>query len=386
MAEEVGAPRVCLRGAARGIPAAVGAAVGGLAAWGRGGDLERLLARLGSGIEGAGTRGDGGTEWTSSINKANKTALLSWVRETGIDLVQVNGQRRYGGPPPGWVGSPPPPGSEVFITKLPRDLYENTLIPLFQSVGQLYEFRLMLTFSGLNRGFAYAKYSDQHGARMAIATLNNWEVQKGHTILVYQSFEKCKLRVDGLPATLRRRELRALLLEATEGLLGFTLHASPGHKQGKFAVLAYSSHRAAAMAKKTLMEGKVSLFKKKVKVEWLKPELKEQLQMCGEKLPPSSVQRLESPKQMLPSSELCGALGLLGALCQRQHLGPPCFLTRCVQAEPDGWQQYWGQVVIPSCPMPCSTFLWLREDVPSIEGHEKIKEAVARLALLMLGC
>ena len=33
----------------------------------------------------------------------NKAALEAWVRETGIRLVQVNGQRKYGGPPPGKV-------------------------------------------------------------------------------------------------------------------------------------------------------------------------------------------------------------------------------------------------------------------------------------------
>lgn len=235
----------------------------------------------------AGCSAQGGTDlldpslpqqWTSSINRANKMALLTWMRETGIDLVQVNGQRRYGGPPPGgcqrlgavlpragrcsdicvpagWVGSPPPPGSEVYIAKLPRDLYEDKLIPLFQSVGQLYEFRLMLTFSGLNRGFAYAKYSDQHSAGKAIAALNNWEVQEGRTILVCRSFEKCELSVNGLPATLRRGELGALLLEITEGLLGLTLHNSPDRKQGKVAMLTYCSHRAAAMAKKALVEG-----------------------------------------------------------------------------------------------------------------------------------
>ncbi|KFZ61880.1 Dead end protein 1, partial [Podiceps cristatus] len=90
--------------------------------------------------------------WTNSINQANKMALLAWAKDSGIDLVQINGQRRYGGPPPGWVGSPPPAGTEVFIGKLPQ---------LFQSVGKLYEFRLMMTFSGLNRGFAYAKYSNR---------------------------------------------------------------------------------------------------------------------------------------------------------------------------------------------------------------------------------
>ncbi|KFQ40802.1 Dead end protein 1, partial [Mesitornis unicolor] len=53
--------------------------------------------------------------WTNTINQANKMALCAWVKETGITLVQINGQRRYGGPPPGWVGDPPPAGSEVFI-------------------------------------------------------------------------------------------------------------------------------------------------------------------------------------------------------------------------------------------------------------------------------
>ena len=120
-------------------------------------------------------------------------------------------------------------------------------------------------------------------------------------------------------------------------------------------------------------------------MEWLKPELKEQLRARGKKPPPSNVQRLGSPERVLPSSELRGALGRLQALCRRLHLGSPRFLTRCVQAEPDGWQRYWGQVVIPSYPVPCSTFLWVREDTSGTAGHEKIKEAVAQLALMMLG-
>lgn len=39
--------------------------------------------------------------WSDAINQNNKTALLAWVKMTGIQLVQVNGQRKYGGPPPG---------------------------------------------------------------------------------------------------------------------------------------------------------------------------------------------------------------------------------------------------------------------------------------------
>lgn len=49
--------------------------------------------------------------WCERVNPENKAALEAWVRETGIRLVQVNGQRKYGGPPPGMV---------VLALRLPR--------------------------------------------------------------------------------------------------------------------------------------------------------------------------------------------------------------------------------------------------------------------------
>lgn len=158
--------------------------------------------------------------------------------------------------PAGWVGDPPPVGTEVFIGKLPQDMYENALIPLFQSVGKLYEFRLMMTFSGLNRGFAYAKYSNRRGAKEAIAAFNNFEVREGCAIVVCKSTEKCELSVDGLATSVSRQELEAMLRQVTEGVLSITMYASPCQKRAQLAVLKYSSHQAAAMAKKTLMEGK----------------------------------------------------------------------------------------------------------------------------------
>lgn len=157
--------------------------------------------------------------------------------------------------PTGWVGGPPPAGTEVFIGKLPQDVYENALIPLFQSVGKLYEFRLMMTFSGLNRGFAYAKYGNQRDAKEAITALHNFEVREGCAIVVCRSTEKCELSVDGLAASVSRQELEAVLRRVTEGVLSVTLHVSPCQKQAQIAVLKYSSHQAAAMAKKTLTEG-----------------------------------------------------------------------------------------------------------------------------------
>ncbi|XP_010074697.1 PREDICTED: dead end protein homolog 1 [Pterocles gutturalis] len=286
-------------------------------------------------------------------------ALRAWAKETGVDLVQVNGQRRYGGPPPGWVGNPPPAGTEGFIGKLP--------------VGKLYEFRLMMTFSGLNRGFAYAKYSNRHGAREAIAAFNNFQVREGCAIVVSKSTEKCELSVD-----VRR---------VTEGVLSVTLYTSPYQKWAQLAVLKYSSHQAAAVAKKTLVEGNVRLSGVEMRVSWLNPDLKQKLLLCKEKPSSSEVHRdkcLEVPKQAPVSPVLRNALERLNTLCQRQCLGP-LFITKCVQANPNGWLRFWCRVVIPGCPVPFSGFTWVRQDGPGSSGHEKVKVAVALQILRRLG-
>ncbi|XP_025891523.1 dead end protein homolog 1 isoform X1 [Nothoprocta perdicaria] len=328
--------------------------------------------------------------WPESINQVNKTALLTWMKETGIDLVQINGQRRYGGPPPGWVGDAPPTGSEVFIGKLPQDVYEDTLIPLFQSVGKLYEFRLMMTFSGLNRGFAYAKYGSRHSAKVAVSALNNFEVRKGCSILVCKSTEKCELSMDGLAASLSRKHLEVLLQEAAEGILSVTLYPSPFQKRAQLAVLKYSSHRAAAMAKKSLMEGNKRISEEDLRVEWLKPDLKQKLRCSEGKSSATWVPRVKcpgSPKEVhAPLSPVLGkALELLDALCRRRRLGTPLFFTKCVQVNRNGWLRFWCQVVIPGHPVPLSGFTWVQQDMAGASGHDKAKDMLAMQVLSVLG-
>jgi hypothetical protein len=36
----------------------------------------------------------------------------------------------FSGPPPGWEGPPPGKGSEIFVGKVPRDCYEDELVPV----------------------------------------------------------------------------------------------------------------------------------------------------------------------------------------------------------------------------------------------------------------
>ena len=46
--------------------------------------------------------------------------LLALQEETGYDIMQKQGQRIFGGPPPGWTGPPPGRGTEIYCYRIPR--------------------------------------------------------------------------------------------------------------------------------------------------------------------------------------------------------------------------------------------------------------------------
>lgn len=106
-----------------------------------------------------------------------------------------------------WDGPTPGARCEVFISQIPRDTYEDQLIPLFSSVGPLWEFRLMMNFSGQNRGFAYGKYGSPAVATEAIRVLHGHVLEPGLSLSVRRSTEKRHLCIGDLPASTRQEDL-----------------------------------------------------------------------------------------------------------------------------------------------------------------------------------
>lgn len=79
------------------------------------------------------------------------------------------GQRKYGGPPPNWEGSTPGNGCEVFCGKIPKDMYEDELIPLFEKCGVIWDLRLMMDpMTGTNRGYAFVTFTTRDAAYNAV--------------------------------------------------------------------------------------------------------------------------------------------------------------------------------------------------------------------------
>ncbi|XP_047435142.1 RNA-binding protein 47 isoform X4 [Mugil cephalus] len=204
----------------------------------------------------------------------NEAALMSLMERTGYTMVQENGQRKYG-PPPGWNGPSPPRGCEIFVGKIPRDVYEDELVPVFESVGRIYEMRLMMDFDGKNRGYAFVMYTEKHEAKKAVRELNNYEVRPGRLLGVCSSVDNCRLFIGGIPKTKKREEILEEVSKVTEGVLDVIVYASAADKMKNrgFAFVEYESHRAAAMARRKLMPGRIQLWGHQIAVDWAEPEI-----------------------------------------------------------------------------------------------------------------
>ncbi|XP_045921049.1 probable RNA-binding protein 46 isoform X2 [Micropterus dolomieu] len=205
---------------------------------------------------------------------AKEMALLDLMEKTGYNMVQENGQRKYGGPPPGWEGPPPPRGCEVFVGKIPRDMYEDELVPLFERAGRIYEFRLMMEFSGENRGYAFVMYTNREAAQRAIQMLDNYEIRLGKFIGVCVSLDNCRLFIGSIPKDKRKEEIMEEMKKVTEGVVEVIVYPSSADKSRNrgFAFVEYESHKAAAMARRRLIPGTFQLWGHSIQVDWAEPE------------------------------------------------------------------------------------------------------------------
>ncbi|XP_020365243.1 APOBEC1 complementation factor isoform X4 [Rhincodon typus] len=228
-----------------------------------------------------------------------EATLRALIHRTGYSLVQENGQRKYGGPPPGWEGPPPERGCEIFIGKLPRDLYEDELVPVLENIGKIYELRMMMDFNGNNRGYAFVLFTNRQDAKNAIKQLNNYEIRNGRLLGVCASVDNCRLFVGGIPKTKRRDEILAEMKKVTEGVVDVIVYPSAADKTKNrgFAFVEYDSHRAAAMARRKLLPGRIQLWGHPIAVDWAEPEVEVDEETM------SSVKILYVRNLMLPTSE-----------------------------------------------------------------------------------
>ncbi|XP_003700956.1 RNA-binding protein 47 [Megachile rotundata] len=200
--------------------------------------------------------------------------LLEMLQRTKYELVQENGQRRLTAPEIVRGEKQRVKGAEIFLGRLPRDCYEDELMPMLEKVGRLMELRLMLDFSGSTRGYAFALFEDSKTARNACAKLDGYEVRPGHRIGVVKSVDNCRLFFGGVPKNKSKEEFMTELNKILEGITDIYLYPSAHDKSLNrgFIFVEFKDHRAAAMARRKLIPGRVMLWDHEIAVDWADPE------------------------------------------------------------------------------------------------------------------
>lgn len=213
---------------------------------------------------------------TGAVNEAALRALMD---KTGYPIEQKSGtgQRVYGPPPPGHPlrdAGQPSRGCEVFVGKLPRDCFEDELVPVLERCGLLYEVRMMMDFTGSNRGFCFATYGDPECARRATRELNNFEIRPGCHIGVCQSVDNCRLFLGGIPRDKQRQHILEAISKLVSDVKDVIVKPDPKekHKNRGFAFVEFFSHHSAAMARRKLAVKKVRMWDQEIAVDWAEPE------------------------------------------------------------------------------------------------------------------
>ncbi|XP_077145892.1 heterogeneous nuclear ribonucleoprotein Q isoform X6 [Ranitomeya variabilis] len=217
-----------------------------------------------------------GTKVADSSKGPDESKIKALLERTAYTLDVTTGQRKYGGPPPSTVhsGQQPSVGTEIFVGKIPRDLFEDELVPLFEKAGPIWDLRLMMDpLTGLNRGYAFVTFCTKEAAQEAVKLYNNHEIRSGKHIGVCISVANNRLFVGSIPKSKTKEQIVEEFSKVTEGLTDVILYHQPDDKKKNrgFCFLEYEDHKTAAQARRRLMSGKVKVWGNVVTVEWADP-------------------------------------------------------------------------------------------------------------------
>lgn len=238
-------------------------------------------------------------------NQERQRAAAKYLDQRNYDNCQIQGQRYS---THRTLKPDDPTGRnksqlEVFIGKLPRDLFEDELLPKLELAGRVYRIRLMMDFSGSNRGFAYATYVSADEAKRARILLHETLIRDDEPpIAVVRSFNNRKLYIQPLPANINvvklRKELDRLIMDVEKVDL---LDCKPGSEH-RSAHVTFTTHEAATRARRILCPADVKICGKRVTVDWAAVENAEQVGAIRRQKPStessSPPQRVDLPDRM----------------------------------------------------------------------------------------
>jgi len=204
--------------------------------------------------------------------------LADILSRTGYTLDVTAGQRKYGGPPPDWEEPSPGKGCQLYCGNIPRDMYEDVLIPMFEKCGKIWDLRLMMdgSMTGLNRGYAFVTFTSPDEALKAVQELHHHEIAPGKQLVVNVSISNTRLFVGNIPKSKSKEEIKNEFDKYGGGLTDVFIYATNEKNVQRpnrgFCFLEYKTHQGANQAKKSLSSGRARVWGCDIIVDWADPQ------------------------------------------------------------------------------------------------------------------
>ncbi|KRZ23279.1 Heterogeneous nuclear ribonucleoprotein Q [Trichinella pseudospiralis] len=205
----------------------------------------------------------------------DREVLNSIIARTGYPTEVTIGQRKYGGPPPDYEGSPPGPGCEIYIGKIPKGIFEDTLIPLFEQCGKIYDIRVMMDpLSGTNKGYAFVTYCDKSSATEAAKKFEGYEIKNGKRLRVNVSVANTRLFVGNIPKSKGKEDIMEEFskVSGVQNITDVIMYSNPNDPVNKknrgFCFLEFADHKSASQAKRRLGSSRFRPWMMELVVEW----------------------------------------------------------------------------------------------------------------------
>ncbi|KJH52393.1 hnRNP-R, Q splicing factor family [Dictyocaulus viviparus] len=198
------------------------------------------------------------------------------LKRTGYSLEITVGQRKYGGPCPDWDGPPTGPagqGHEVYVGHIPHELFEDSIVPLFETCGKIWDLRLMMDpMTGKNRGYAFLTFCEKASAAEAAKKYDGHEILPGKALKVNVSVANTRLFLGNIPKSKTKAEILEELKKHAEGVTDVIVYTIPDaterHKNRGFCFVDFADHKTASDAKRKIQQHKVRPFNSELVVDW----------------------------------------------------------------------------------------------------------------------
>lgn len=189
-------------------------------------------------------------------------------KKPGYALRVINAQRIFDNP-----NESVPADAEVFIGKVPKNCFEDELIPYLESVSSVKQLRIMTDFKGRVRGYAFAVFASREEALKVVETLNETPIRPNVTLGISICLNNKRLFIGNIPEYCTKEDLWRELAKLVAGVTNVILYDSlekKGRNRG-YGFVEFENHRQAAIARKQLTPSNFFLWEQEVIIDWAEP-------------------------------------------------------------------------------------------------------------------